>query len=287
MKRMLLIAALLCAAVISKADQLAYITKEQAKAATEFIKQQAEVVLWCACCDNDGVRVMQVTNVYYKYTGVESFYQVVLVGSDYMDTTAEFELDLAYVHYRDGDMAYNVGKALGLSCDPCTNPFEWPTAGTVTEISVSDSYGSDTIIMADGEFMEADFSEGYADSAIVEDPYYVDPAFFNSGASFMDSAVRSWTGIYESDNGFTLNITGPDEDGALAVELSKIDEKCAEYFVGQAFLTKANMAVYTATEGTCHLNFQFGEEIIEILESGDCEHGAQCGNFEGTYKLKK
>ena len=39
--------------LVCKADQLAYITKAQAKEATDFLKEQKQVVLWCACCKND------------------------------------------------------------------------------------------------------------------------------------------------------------------------------------------------------------------------------------------
>jgi len=281
MKRMLLIAALLCAAAISKADQLAYITKEQAKAATEFIKQQAEVVLWCACCDNDGVRVMQVTNVYYKYTDVESFYQVVLVGSDYMDTTAEFELDLAYVHYRDGDMAYNVGKALGLSCDPCTNPFEWPTAEQVA------SAPADSLYYVEG-FFPADGSDGeYADNLNADSAYYLDAEAPSDISAFGDTALPDWSGMYIGDNGVSLEISGPTTDGVVYFRFQQASEFCAEDFLDQAYLTKLYIANYSPSESTCHINFQFGVKMISVLEYGDCGHGARCGKYEGTYKLKK
>ena len=113
--------------VICKADQLAYITKEQAQKATDFLKSQKKVVLWCACCDKDSPkRVIKVSKVYFLATGYEDTYKVVLEGKDSDGKHVKEELDLAYVHCKQKGMAECVGKALGFDCDPCTDAFKWP-----------------------------------------------------------------------------------------------------------------------------------------------------------------
>jgi hypothetical protein len=109
----------------SKADQLAYLTKEQAKTATAFLKKQAEVLIWCACCDNDPIQVVKVTKVRFKSVKYKQYYQISLKGVDKSGKTRKEELDLAYVFINKNGKAYCVGKELGYKCDPCTGVFEW------------------------------------------------------------------------------------------------------------------------------------------------------------------
>lgn len=105
--------------LVCKADQLAYITKAQAKEATDFLKEQKQVVLWCACCKNDKKELINIQNVDYTHTGHENFYQIYITD----DQGKTHDIDLAYVHYILGQKAYCVGKMLGYTCDPCTEAF--------------------------------------------------------------------------------------------------------------------------------------------------------------------
>ncbi len=76
------------------------------------------MALWCACCENNPVNILKVSKVYYKYTGYETYYQVVIEGVGSSGVQDVFEVDLAYVHYKVGEKAYNVGLALGFECKP-------------------------------------------------------------------------------------------------------------------------------------------------------------------------
>ena len=107
------------------ADQLSYITKAQADSAIVVLRNQSEVLLWCACCDNDPKQIVKVSKVYYEYTGNKEFYHIFLIGINQNGKQVKEELDLAYVHINKNGKAYCVGKELGFKCDPCTDTFTW------------------------------------------------------------------------------------------------------------------------------------------------------------------
>jgi len=109
----------------SQADQLAYLTNEQAQTAVTFLKQQNEVLIWCGCCDNDPKLLVKVTNVRFKSVKYKQYYQITLKGVDKSGKKIKEELDLAYVFINKNGKAYCVGKELGFKCDPCTGVFEW------------------------------------------------------------------------------------------------------------------------------------------------------------------
>lgn len=112
----------------SKADQLEALTLDQAIAAQEYLQNEQAILLWCACCEGDQIRVVGVTGVYYTESGTfengEKYYTVYINGvdSDGNEITGE-ALDLAYVHVLIENMAYCLGTTLGFDCDPCVEPF--------------------------------------------------------------------------------------------------------------------------------------------------------------------
>ena len=70
MKKLLLLL-LLCTFIsaTASADQLAYLTKEQAETAVKFLKKQKRVMLFCGCCDNDPKVIVNVKKVYMAPAG--------------------------------------------------------------------------------------------------------------------------------------------------------------------------------------------------------------------------
>ena len=108
------------------ADQLAYITKEQAKQTIAYFtdKNIKEVVLWCACCDNDPKTLLTVNRIYYKFTGYQSFYQIYIEGTTPEGQLIDEGVDLAYVHIKKNKKWRCLGKVLGFECDPCTKSFK-------------------------------------------------------------------------------------------------------------------------------------------------------------------
>jgi hypothetical protein len=113
------------------ADQLIYLTKDQAEKTVKFLKENSvdEAILWCACCTNEPMEKISISNYYYRYTGYEQYYEVVFEGT--LNTGKSFKnpVDLAYVFLRSGRMAKCLGKLLNFKCDPCTLPFDWVLNG--------------------------------------------------------------------------------------------------------------------------------------------------------------
>jgi len=108
------------------ADQLAFLTKEQAEKTVAFLKENSinQAILWCACCNGDVMRKLTITNFYYRLANYENYYEVVFEG---MIDNKRFSssVDLAYVFLRSGSQAKCLGKLLNFQCDPCTLPFDW------------------------------------------------------------------------------------------------------------------------------------------------------------------
>jgi len=110
-----------------KADQLAWLSKDQAEQTISYFKDNTitEVILWCACCDNDPKTKLTITNFYYRAASDPAYYELVLVGKTQDGNTLNRAVDLAYVHVKIGNQAMCLGKELGFDCDPCTKPFRW------------------------------------------------------------------------------------------------------------------------------------------------------------------
>ena len=100
--------------VLAKADQLAYISKEQAMQAAEIIKKAKVVYSYCGCCEEAKPIKLKVDKIIVRATGYEDYYEVIVV---YKGT--EIALDMAYTWLKQ-DKKYNtVGKLAGMEHEPC------------------------------------------------------------------------------------------------------------------------------------------------------------------------
>lgn len=127
MKKALLILFLLVSVTSIYSDQLAWITKEQAQKTVDYFEEHeiTQVVLWCACCDNDYKLMVNVSNVYFKPASDPQYYEVYIEGTKYSGGGIKGPVDLAYVHIQKGTKWKCLGTILGFECDPCTKPFKW------------------------------------------------------------------------------------------------------------------------------------------------------------------
>jgi len=127
MKKLFLIPLFLIFSNLLHADQLAFLTKEQAEKTVAYFTDNdiKQVVLWCACCDHETKVKASITNVYYRKAPDNSqYYEVVLQGTYLGSEKLDDAFDLAYIHVtRDGKWRC-LGKELGFECDPCTKPFK-------------------------------------------------------------------------------------------------------------------------------------------------------------------
>lgn len=125
-KLVLLFVVVLCLSTGAMADQLAYVSEEDARAAVELLEKQKYVLLHCGCCDEDAPKLyVKVATVSYRYTGYEGFYEVFVEGVDANGNPVSKALDLAYVHVKKKKNALCVGRALNLECDPCVENLKW------------------------------------------------------------------------------------------------------------------------------------------------------------------
>lgn len=127
MKKIIVVISFVVSINFAYADQLSWVTKDQAEQAVEYINDYGirEVILWCACCDGDFAQKVTITKVYYRYSGTEDYYEVVIEGTKANGDFVNESVDLAYVHVKSGTKANCLGKELGFPCKPCTAPFNW------------------------------------------------------------------------------------------------------------------------------------------------------------------
>lgn len=121
MKAIVLVLFLLGFTTFAKADQLAYISKEEAEKAAEFIRSQKFIYLFCGCCENDTPKKIKPVSVEVRYTNYDNYYEVVVTYAGENGTQTE-ELDLAYTWVKKRKKMSTVGTMLNMSHDPC-NPY--------------------------------------------------------------------------------------------------------------------------------------------------------------------
>lgn len=114
MKKILLIVLLSLVVFQSKADQLAYVSKEDAMKGAEIIKKAKVVYSYCGCCDNDKPVKLKVEEIIVRAVGYNDFYEVYVVVKG-----KEIALDLAYVWVKEKEDYQTVGEIAGLVHDPC------------------------------------------------------------------------------------------------------------------------------------------------------------------------
>ena len=95
------------------------------------MNSQDQLILWCACCDNDPILKVKPVKIYYESAGFEDYYQVVVELINSKGVKTKEQIDLAYVHIKKDNKAYCVGTELGFECDPCTAPFVWEGAESI------------------------------------------------------------------------------------------------------------------------------------------------------------
>ena len=112
----------------SYSDQLAWLTKDEVKQAMDYINSNGigEVILFCACCDDDVKEKVTVSKIYYRQVkDSKEYYEIVIDGTTAETKPVKKAVDLAYVHIKKDNKAVCLGLEMGFKCDPCTKPFDW------------------------------------------------------------------------------------------------------------------------------------------------------------------
>jgi len=106
-------------ALPAQADQLAYISKKQAKKARRAMKKMDGVYLFCGCCSGDERKWVQIDKVEVRFTDYENYYEVVITYTDKAGNNQTIGVDLAYVWTNKGGKTQTIGELLGFEHDPC------------------------------------------------------------------------------------------------------------------------------------------------------------------------
>ncbi len=109
----------------SFADQLAYITKEQADRAVQVITKLKTLTLFCGCCDMEQPIVVKPTKVFTRHTNYEDYYEVFIEYTNKEGKVVVEPLDLAYVWGKKRGKMVTIGKMLDLEHDFCVHPKNW------------------------------------------------------------------------------------------------------------------------------------------------------------------
>ena len=108
MKKIFLLIFIILSSVNANADQLACLSESTANQASEVIKQQDTIVLFCGCCDGD---VPQIVKVLGTKVIKDCLFEVV-VTYETMDGEIKSEsVDLAYVWMEDPDGMQRMGES--------------------------------------------------------------------------------------------------------------------------------------------------------------------------------
>jgi hypothetical protein len=110
------------------ADQYQTISKENAEAAQEVLLEVDTLVEWCHCCDTSFSKAKKyvVHSVELVQEGYTNWYEleVKVKLSDGSIKTLK-NVDMAYIHIRDGEMSLSLADYLDLKSYQCAEPFEW------------------------------------------------------------------------------------------------------------------------------------------------------------------
>lgn len=121
----LILSAFFMLSLTASADQLAYITKEQAEEAAEYLMKHPDVFLFCGCCSLVEPQKVKVVEAQALHTGYEDYYEVEIM---YEGADGEYvyeRIDLAYVWRKKCFKYKTIGAVFNLEHDPCVNPKEW------------------------------------------------------------------------------------------------------------------------------------------------------------------
>lgn len=109
----------------AQADQLAYISQEDALSAVVLIKKAKKVIDFCGCCDGVDPLKVKIVSAEARFTNYENFYEVYITYKDANGVLKTTPVDLAYLWIKYKGNVQTVGKTLNLDHDPCIETINW------------------------------------------------------------------------------------------------------------------------------------------------------------------
>lgn len=252
----------------AKADQLAWISLDKAKEATELLKEQKNVILWCACCSNEEPVLLTIENVYYKKVNHKDFYQVVVEGRDKKGTYLTENVDLAYVHLLHKNFYITVGQYLGYDCDPCTDAFQIvnnkikirnPTYSEALRlVPTTTVLVGDRVIENDGGLIISLLIDQFTDEMYLSTYYEpTQPLIFGRVINFEKDYMYNTEKDNDTNMFSFFVLTSEDTNEKIYTELSIISALPKDKFIVKMVLPKNKKIYY---EGELDKNDFFDEE---------------------------
>jgi len=126
MKRLILILTFLIVSTnVLFADQLAYLSKENAEKAVSYILKHKKVIVFCGCCDDNKPLKVKVIKAEAKFTNYENYYEVYITYKDENKQPKSIPVDLAYLWTKYKGNVVTIGEVLHLEHTPCVDSLNW------------------------------------------------------------------------------------------------------------------------------------------------------------------
>jgi len=107
----------------------------------------------------------------------------------------------------------------------------------------------------------------------------------SSAASPGEPELEDWTGTYYDEYNVTLEVQGPDANGAVKFTLAYMSDKCAAQIKETAYLIRKDYAEYFSDGDDCYYGFLYSNGEITVREH-DCQYGVGCGGVGGLFKKR-
>jgi len=125
MKKLILLLSVIISSHQLFADQLAYLSKENAEKAVTYILKHKKVINYCGCCSDGDPLKVKVIKAEARFTNYENYYEVYITYKDEKKQPKEIPVDLAYLWTKYKGNVVTVGKVLHLEHDSCVDTINW------------------------------------------------------------------------------------------------------------------------------------------------------------------
>ena len=121
------------------ADQLAYMSEKQAKAAVELLQKQQFVLLYCPICDEQYKIYVELESVSYRFTNYMDYFEVLVEGIDSKGNNVSETIDLAYAYIMENQEGRCICDVLSYGCPEVEPKVQWECpkfqdSGSISEL---------------------------------------------------------------------------------------------------------------------------------------------------------
>jgi hypothetical protein len=125
MKKIILFLSIIISSHQLFADQLAYLSKQEAEKAVAYLLKHKKVINFCGCCNEAIPLKVKVINAEARYTNYENYYEVYITYKDKNNQSKSIPVDLAYLWTKYKGNVVTIGEVLHLEHDPCVDTINW------------------------------------------------------------------------------------------------------------------------------------------------------------------